>query len=194
MATYKNTKDKHARTSAYKFTITDLNDESLVALKEDVKRHNKETRKKVRKGEWKITSKHVNLWRVHLMPRGPRTEPSIKDYKHRYAYQSYLPMKYATHYDVYIHDCDTGNRMLREEVETGLTPGMQRRVRNAETALYKKEMELRDELKNAGIYTVYKTGGRKEYVTAEKKFARLVEQGYSPELIQRMLGNTDIAT
>lgn len=41
-------------------------------------------------------------YRVRLMGRGPRKQAAIQDYGRKYAYDSYLPQRYATRFDVYI--------------------------------------------------------------------------------------------
>ena len=42
--------------------------------------------------------------RVAIMPRGPRRDNARRDYPHHrfgMAYDSYLPMRYGTHFDIY---------------------------------------------------------------------------------------------
>jgi len=42
-------------------------------------------------------------YRVRLMARGPRRKFAIADGKNKAAYDSSLPLRYATRFDVYIH-------------------------------------------------------------------------------------------
>jgi hypothetical protein len=43
-------------------------------------------------------------YRVRLMGRGPRCQVAIQDYGHKSAYDSYLPQRHATRFDVYINE------------------------------------------------------------------------------------------
>jgi hypothetical protein len=43
-------------------------------------------------------------FQVRLMPRGPRRVNAIADGKRKWSYDSYLPLRYATRIDVYIHE------------------------------------------------------------------------------------------
>ena len=43
-------------------------------------------------------------YRVRLMGRGPRRIHAKADGRHRTAYDSSLPQKYATRFDVYVHE------------------------------------------------------------------------------------------
>lgn len=44
------------------------------------------------------------LYRVRLMPRGPRKAAALLDGKHPRSYDQYLPMRHAKWFDVYIHE------------------------------------------------------------------------------------------
>ena len=44
------------------------------------------------------------LFRVRLMPRGPRRAAALKDGLRRTAYDQSLPARHATHFDVYVHE------------------------------------------------------------------------------------------
>jgi outer membrane lipoprotein-sorting protein len=48
--------------------------------------------------------KEPKLYRVRLMSRGPRRSAAIADGKRKWAYDSSLPQRHATHFDVYIHE------------------------------------------------------------------------------------------
>ena len=77
--------------SGYKFTVTNREDPALLRLKETVKESNK-------------TYAWGNKLRVRLMGRGPRASWARIEGKHPRAYDSYLPLDKATHYDVYVND------------------------------------------------------------------------------------------
>ena len=87
------------RTSNYRFTIESKDDKNLTALKESIRKNNR-YRKTV----------GLRPERVRLMPRGPRRETARKDAVKPYliqqykAYDSYLPQRHATHFDVYVHE------------------------------------------------------------------------------------------
>lgn len=106
-------------TLAYKFSVYDKNDPDLIALQEMVKDHNKRNRDYVR-ALGKVTD-DINIQRIRLMARGPRKIWSLQDRNCAYAYQSYLPHKYAEYFDVYVdEDVDARNDLIRE-VKEGLT-------------------------------------------------------------------------
>ena len=79
--------------SGYKFTVTHRNDPAVKALKENVKIMNSER-------GW------GTKMRVRLMGRGPRAIWARADGRHPRAYDCYLPLDKATHYDVYVNDID----------------------------------------------------------------------------------------
>ena len=43
-------------------------------------------------------------FRVRLMARGPRRSNAIADGKRKWSYDCYLPLRYATRIDVYVHE------------------------------------------------------------------------------------------
>ena len=77
--------------SGYKFTVTNRNDPAIIELKKNVKVMNSER-------GW------GTKMRVRLMGRGPRTSWARLEGKHPRAYDCYLPLDKATHYDVYVND------------------------------------------------------------------------------------------
>ena len=86
--------------SGYKFSTSDKNHSFVKALKQNAKQYN-DRRKELSQQNNDIDADPI---RVRLMPRGPRVGPSLKDFGTRRSYDTYLPMKYATHYDVYVYD------------------------------------------------------------------------------------------
>lgn len=99
----------------YKFTTTDRNHESLQELRASIAAGNDSITallngdnypSKYKPNDYGTqpwdTPNWLQLKRVRLMPRGPRVAPALADGQHPTAYYSYLPMKHASHYDVYI--------------------------------------------------------------------------------------------
>jgi len=100
----------YARTPAYVFTVDSLDDPTLQQLRANCKQHNKSVRAYFKKHKELANSwskrNALRLMRVAVMPRGPRRAPARKDFGYRKCshyshYDSYLPSKYATHFDVY---------------------------------------------------------------------------------------------
>tara|TARA_A100000172_G_scaffold80777_2_gene71346 strand:+ start:432 stop:719 length:288 start_codon:yes stop_codon:yes gene_type:complete len=75
--------------SGYKFTVTNRDDEAVKTLKQAVKLMNKDS-----------STKH----RVRFMGRGQRTAWARVEGRHPRAYDCYLPLDKATHFDVYVHE------------------------------------------------------------------------------------------
>ena len=87
--------------SSYRFSTTDKNHPLIQEMKDIAKKENKSRRKYA-----KQNNREPNIIRLRLMPRGPRTTASQIVYgrNRRRSYDSYLPMEFATHFDVYVHD------------------------------------------------------------------------------------------
>lgn len=132
---------------AYKFTITSKDDPQLLHLKKLISQHNKAIRRYVRNHKQLLDSK---LLRVSLMARGKRRD--------KYGARlhpncdSNLQHKYASRFDVYIHECSTGNSELQAEIETGLTSSQQRKVKAIRWKRLKQEWADDAALREAGIY------------------------------------------
>lgn len=104
---------KTKRTTSYVFTADPLSVEDMQRIelvKKSVKSINDTTRQSyrwaVRRAEYHgtPTPKMPPLYRVRLMARGPRRVNARADGLHRTAYDSSLPQRYATHFDIYIHE------------------------------------------------------------------------------------------
>jgi len=198
MAEFTNPTNGITRTEDYRFTVTDLRDFELQQLKKAAKTHNERVRAAARSGEAVVKSwsnmndysvPKVSLMRVHIMPRGPRAVAAKLDYpahKTACAYQSYLPQRHATHFDVYFREDIYNNDILRQEIETGLTSAQQRKVAQARYEVMLAEMEAAKKLREAGIVTVHTPNG-KEYTTVEQQIADLRAVGVSEETIERMV-------
>ena len=114
------------RTPAYQFTVMETNDLLLLRLKAEVARHNKAMRALARQTGLEYYADRLK--RVRLMPRGPRVEAAWGDYKSKRAYDSYLPMRHGTHFDVYINSDDKAF-LLKNELR------LEKKIRVLEEAL-----------------------------------------------------------
>ena len=113
-----------ARTTDYVGTVEVLDDRSLNALKDSVARHNR----KLRDASRRLGRVVGTLLRVRIKPRGPRL------------YSSYHTlMSEATHYDIYQGEDTEAMHRMREELETGLTPGELRKRSKLKMELWRLE-------------------------------------------------------
>jgi len=94
------TKNRDAH-SSYRFSTTDKNHQLIQEMKNNIKSINADRRKYATKN-----NREANIVRIRLMPRGPRAAASELVYGRgrRRSFDSYLPMEFATHYDVYVQD------------------------------------------------------------------------------------------
>jgi len=103
----------HKRTTSYVFTadpqsVSDMMQIEIV--KKSVKSINDSTRIShkwaTRRAEYNGNPlpKEPKIYRVRLMARGPRRSAAIADGQRKWAYDSSLPQRHATHFDVYIHE------------------------------------------------------------------------------------------
>ena len=102
--------------SGYKFSTSDKNHSFVKALKQNAKQYN-DRRRELRKQNNDIDADPI---RVRLMPRGHRVGPSLKDFNRRRAYDTYLPMRYASHFDVYVYDPRDGYAFRNREIISDL--------------------------------------------------------------------------
>lgn len=153
MAEYLPTKYKwnesHLRSEAYVFTVGSLDDPTLLALRKEIKRHNKAMRALARQTGQEYYADRLK--RIRVMPRGPRVEAAWDDYKSRKAYDSYLPMRHGTHFDIYIQDDDKAYK-LKTELRHGLTPGVQARLEQQRAEQLKLEWAHNKEMHDRGFY------------------------------------------
>jgi len=91
MAYLKNSEKRN--TLAYRFTVDSKDDMGLIKLKDIIKEHNKLARKWGR----------VPTQTLRLMARGTRVKWAKADGKNARRYDTYLPHKYATYFDVYVY-------------------------------------------------------------------------------------------
>jgi hypothetical protein len=201
MAKYTNPTGGLTRTEDYRFTVTDLRDFELQQLKEAAKVHNKAVREAVRSGKAVVktysnsqdySKPRVSLMRVHIMPRGPRAEAAKKDYDYtawqsgRYGqYDSYLPQRHATHFDVYFREDTHNNGALQVEQETGLRPGQQALIHKLDTEKWQLEMAQRETLRKNGVVSV-REDGRETYLTIDAYKDKMRANGVPESIIDRL--------
>jgi len=153
MAFYKSClKSDDARCEDYRFSVESSNDADLLKLKADIFRRNKGIRKYIREVAEYDKDRALELMkrpngyrisRVRLMPRGHRVGPAMKDFGYPRAYDSYLPKKYATYFDVYVGPDTHAEYMFRDQIENDLTPGEQARINEIQKEIWEKEALMR---------------------------------------------------
>ena len=164
MAYYKLCDNNEARTTGYRFTVYSKNDEQLLNLKENIKRHNIMARQCIRDvykhwGGHPEHGYHTKIERVKLMGRGPRSVHSINDFGHARAYDQNLPHKYATHWDVYQGEDTYAMCNLMYELENNLTPGQHALIMKERNKLWDAESKMLAVLGSAGIQRVGNRNG-----------------------------------
>jgi hypothetical protein len=106
---------KTSRATTYVFTADPMSAsdmQQIAIVKRTVKSMNDQAKQShawaVKRAEYygEVAPKAPARYRVRLMGRGPRRVHANTNYGGRYnsAYDSYLPQRYATHFDVYIHE------------------------------------------------------------------------------------------
>ena len=153
MAFYKSClKSDDARCEDYRFSVESVNDTDLVALKKDIFRRNKGIRSYIREVAEYDKDRALELMkrpngyrisRVRIMPRGHRVHYAMKDFGYPRAYDSYLPMKYATYFDVYVGPDTHAEYMFRDQIENNLTPGEQAKINEIQKEIWEKEALMR---------------------------------------------------
>ena len=113
------------KTFNYKFSVYVKDDPVLLGLKKRVRAQNKATRKMARKlGTY---CDRFPLRKITLMARGPRQVNGVLLHPNA---TTNLRHEYAVYFDVYCSiDRDAENDLVRE-IETGITPTMQKKINN----------------------------------------------------------------
>lgn len=159
MAEYKLCKNGEHRTEGYVFSVTSKSDPMLLALKENIRRHNKFTREHLRDCRKQDVNhalagmKYHQIQRVSLMGRGPRAEPARANGFSEYSFFQSLPHEYAEYFDVYVGlDCHNQHK-FREQLEKDLTPGQQDAIKKADMEIQEFKWEKEKELRALGLHT-----------------------------------------
>ena len=127
-----------ARTADYVGSVENKDDEDILLLKENIKRHNANVRQSSRKHGRRLGS----LRAIRFMARGPRVSAAQADgIKYPRAYDSHLPAHHATYFDVYIGDDSSNNYELERELDLGLTPGELKRLDRLEHEAWRIKLE-----------------------------------------------------
>lgn len=170
MAFYKNCNiAEDGRTESYRFSVESKSDKDLLGLKKDINLRNKYLRENARRMKEKYGTDRALMYlkvrkleRVKLMARGERAYWAREDFQHCRAYDSSLPHKYATYFDVYVHTDWTNQRVLETEIQEGLTASQQAAIAKAgyEEAMFKAQQAklLREKY---GIVSYYSKDGVK---------------------------------
>ena len=107
----------------YKFSVYTKDDPALLALKKRVRAQNKATRKMTRK--FGTYNNRFPLRKITIMARGPRKVDG--KLLHPNAFTN-LRHEYAVYFDVYCSVDHDAERALIHEIETGITPTMQKKI------------------------------------------------------------------
>lgn len=153
------------RSEAYRGTVKSKDDWELNQIKKDVHARNKNTRKYITQyfNRFNKMPTFIHLERVQLMARGPRTVYALNDFGVRRAYDQSLPHRYATHFDVYVRRDTHAEYVLQYCLEHNLTPGQYNLIRRMETRQMWMNVEIAKKLREKGIQSLGKPGGRTEY-------------------------------
>ena len=153
MAFYKSClQSDEPRCEDYRFSVESTNDKDLLKIKEDISKRNKRIRSYIREVAEYDKDRALKLLkrpdgyrisRVRLMPRGHRVGPAMKDFGYPRAYDSYLPKKYASYFDVYVGPDTHAEYMFRDQIENNLTPGEQAEINRIQKEIWEKEGIIR---------------------------------------------------
>ena len=166
------------RTNNYRFTVTSRDDPHLAALRKEVKRNNKAMRALARQTGHEYYANYLK--RVRLMPRGPRVEAAWSDYRSRRAYDSYLPMRHATHFDVYVQQDDKAYQLI-QELRYGITPGVRAKIDEQCQKIWDLENEFSHQMHQAGFYKF-----NDKWMTREAAANAMDEEGYPDIFVERV--------
>ena len=149
------------RTPSYRFTVASKDDPSLVALKEGIARKNASVRKWCRANN--AVGQYDKLHTVRLMARGPRRwhtkfkAPLVRYFKAQHMVpqsqkllhgnaDSNLNHRFAEEFDVYVHRSNEMEDSLRTEIDTGQSPGVQRKIGKLKNKIWDLEQQARREM------------------------------------------------
>ena len=151
---------KGTRSSSYCFTVANKDDSSLIDLKSSIARRNAFVRKWCRANS--AVGQYDKLYTVRLMARGPRrwhtkfgdmaryhkAQRGIPDHQqllHGNA-DSNLNHRFAEEFDVYVHRSNEMEDSLRTEIDTGQSPGVQRKIGKLKNKIWDLEQQARREM------------------------------------------------
>ena len=166
------------RTEAYQFTIESKDDPLLLALKKEVKRHNKAMRALARQTGMEYYADRLK--RVRLMPRGPRVESAWADYKSKRAYDSYLPFRHGVHFDVYLQKDDKAYQLI-QELRYGITPGIRARLDRQRKEEFEQKIAHMKEMKAQGMYEYHG-----QWMTMDRAAQEMLKDGLPASWVERV--------
>ena len=154
---YKLSKDGK-RTDAYRFTIKSKNDANLIALKNHIKEHNKDTRYHCRARN--RISEYDKLYKVRIMARGPRKSNEYLTYNDciklnvdpKYFVGRRAPLtdkngvvhwnqdqslrhEFGTSFDVYVSEDTRALSLLDDEIQYGITSHKRKQIQELENQI-----------------------------------------------------------
>ena len=152
---------KGTRSSSYCFTVANKDDSSLVDLKSSIARRNAFVRKWCRANS--AVGQYDKLYTVRLMARGPRRwhtkfkAPLVRYFKAQHMVpqsqkllhhnaDSNLNHRFAEEFDVYVHRSREMEDSLKTEIETGQSPGVQRKIEKLKHKIWDLERQARREM------------------------------------------------
>lgn len=173
---YKLSKDG-TRTSDYRFTVKSKDDENLIALKTQIKTHNKDTRHHCRARK-KISRDYDKLYKIRIMARGPRKstneyltyndclklnvnpeyytgrrKPLIsKDGVVHWNQDQSLRHEFGTSFDVYVSEDTRALSQLDDEIQFGITPHRRKQIQQLDTEIYKIKHQAYHDAGNIEVY------------------------------------------
>ena len=162
MAVYRKPRNskKSWRTKSYKFTVATKDDQSLIDLKNTITKQNANVRKHAR--TYQMITDYDMLYTVRLMARGPRRwhtkykSSLVRYFKGAYGIpqtqkllhgnaDSNLNHKFAEEFDVYVHHDRHALDKLKHEIETGQTPGVQRKIEKLKNKIWRLEYNAKND-------------------------------------------------
>ena len=184
MAFYKLCNNGEARTTDYMFSVKTKDDPMLLALKEDIARHNKWVRDYIREvaktSSIETTLEYLggyrSLRRVRLMSRGPRAVYAKLEGLYPRAYDSFIPHKYAEYFDVYAGEDSHAMYWFRDQISNDLTPGQQRLISKLEMEEHDLKFRNIAKLRENGIHLVYEQGKQRPRKVGTKAYDEKVSR------------------
>ena len=151
-------KPEESRTDGYVFSVISKDDPGLVALRAEVKRHNKTSRKLLRE-YWESRGKMpdvcdgcYSIQRVSIMARGARAKWAKKDGLYPRSYDSSLPHKYAEYFDVYRNIDSYAMYNFRREQSEGFSLHQLKKLDDAAYAISNVRWEQVHKLMKAELF------------------------------------------
>ena len=173
---YKLSKDG-TRTDAYRFTVKSKNDANLIALKNHIKQHNKDTRYHCRARN--RISDFSKLYKVRIMARGPRksneyltyndciklnVDPKyfvgkrspLKDKNGNVQWNQYhsLRHEFGTSFDVYVSEDTLALSLLDDEIKYGITIHKRKQIQKLNNEIRTIKQQAYNVARNIDVFKI----------------------------------------